>query len=36
LQEAGFDKVTIKTFKKTNRRFIARFCNNSFFVEAIK
>ena len=36
LQEAGFKKITIKTFKKTNRRFIARFCNNSFFVEAIK
>jgi len=36
LQEAGFKKITIKTFKKTNRRFIARFCNNSFFVKAIK
>ena len=36
LQEAGFKKITINTFKKTNRRFIARFCNNSFFVKAIK
>ena len=36
LQETGFKKIIINTFKKTNRRFIARFCNNSFFVKAIK
>ena len=36
LQEAGFKKIKINTFKKTNRRFIARWCRNSFFVEATK
>ena len=36
LEEAGFKDIKISTFKRTNRGFIARWCKNSFFVEATK
>ena len=36
LTVAQFRQFTIKKFKKTQRGYVARFCNNSFFVEAIK
>jgi len=36
LLEAGFTDVKINTFKRSNTGFVARFCKNSFFVEATK
>lgn len=36
LESAGFKDIKINTFKRSNTGYIARFCNNSFFVEATK
>ena len=36
LTTAGFKSVSVRTFKRSNTGYIARFCNNSFFVEAWK
>ena len=36
LTTAGFKSVTVRTFKRSNTGYIARWCKNSFFVEAIK
>lgn len=36
LVKAGFGSITIRTFKRSNTGYIARWCNNSFFVEAKK
>ena len=36
LVTAGFKSVTVITFKRSNTGYVARWCNNSFFVEAWK
>lgn len=36
LEEAGFKDIKITTFKKSSKGYIARWCRNSFFVEATK
>jgi len=36
LEAAGFQDIKINTFKRSNTGYIARCCNNSFFVEATK